>query len=171
MTKLIMITGRVGLLDPQVAEAEGLTVDEYTDMVGESWTRSLGGEIADVYVLGSMFAEGANEEKSQRLMRALPGRKILVTEALIKREALMPEWHEVVPTITLTHCDRPLLLHEDPLYAAQGAALLVHGDAEQKDTVDRVCGAWGRWGDSYGLVNSYFLQTYAANIGAGFIEG
>lgn len=125
---------------------------------------------ADVYLLGSLFAIDAypTSDEPERLLKKLPGRKILVSENWLGREGLLDGWHECLPRHIISPWGTPILLTDVP---EDTTSLNVHGTLTEADTPTSVTAVWEKWGGAFGAVNLYYLQTYAASIAAGFIEG
>lgn len=125
---------------------------------------------ADVYLMGGLFAIDAYQggEEPERLLKKLPGRKIMVSDDWLGREGLLDGWHECLPRHTVSPWGQPILLTCTP---EETSGLNIHGTLTEADTPTSVTCVWEKWGGAFGAVNLYYLQTYAASIAAGFIEG
>lgn len=174
MSKLILITGKVGMLNENAAIAAGYDdLAEYTEKVRSKWNAVCGSNTVDVYVLGSLFGELtlAQAEAAESILRKLPGRKYLITDKPDAGEALLPAWYSITDGAELTIEGQQVFLTESSDWEPNEGELIVHANALETDTATHVCGAWERWGEMFGLVNAHYLVGYAKNIGAGFIEG
>jgi hypothetical protein len=163
--KLTLITGGLQLLDP-----DGPAIDVLRHAVETKWREAVGKHPADVYVLGGLFHSEADPETADRILKGLPGRKWLLTEANASAQAQLPGWYAVTNELALVRGDTSLRLSDSPQTLTLGR-ISVHPDATASDTPTCVCGGWGRWGRSYGLVNVHYLLAYAKNLGGGFMEG
>ncbi len=150
---LALVTGNVGLLGTA----------ERDKAVAKAWLSVTQRNPCDIYVLGTLFAPGADRERMETHLRMLPGRLVLVTDNDDSVEAHLPGWYDVYTSMDLQLGGGQLLrLSHAP---SPGDYINLHATKNVPDDPTRVYTSWDLWQ----LANAHYLARYAKNLASSFL--